>query len=80
MEHLSVDEMIRFVSLTELNAEAVKLSASVTKHIRSCHSCLRQVRAFQMIYDEFIMLCKQGDFRSYAEEKMTELCRIQGKP
>lgn len=34
MEHLTVDEIIEFVSLTELNNEAINLFASVNGHIR----------------------------------------------
>lgn len=77
MEHLAVDEMIRFVSLTELNTEAVELSASVTKHIRTCRDCLKRVRAFQMIYDEFTSLHAQGEFAIYAQERELELIHEQ---
>ena len=79
MEHLTVDEMIRFVSLTELNAEAVELSASVTRHIRKCRDCLKRVQAFQMIYDEFTELCEHGDFANYVQEQNPELRPEQAK-
>jgi hypothetical protein len=69
MAHLTVDEMIQFVSLTELNSEAMELSASVNGHIRSCGECLRQVRAFQMIYDEFTGFYQNGDFKKYLTNK-----------
>ena len=68
MKHLTVDDMIRFVSLTELNDEAVELSASVNGHIRRCAECMERVRSFQMIYDEFTMLSGNGDFRQQIEE------------
>lgn len=66
MNHLTVDEMIRFVSLTELNQEAVTLCAAVNGHIRKCESCREQVRAFQQIYDAFSQRKLQADFRAYA--------------
>jgi hypothetical protein len=68
MKHLTVDDMIRFVSLTELNDEAMELSASVNGHIRRCGECLERVRAFQMIYDEFTALSGNGDFRKRLDE------------
>lgn len=73
MEHLTVDEMIRFVSLTEMNPEAVELAASVNRHIRGCKDCLKRVRAFQLIYDEFTELCAQGEFRTYAQIQEQQL-------
>ena len=54
MKHLTVDEIIDFVSLTELNSEAVKLSATVNGHICRCRKCLKLVTAFQTVYDEFV--------------------------
>ena len=65
MKHLTVDEIIDFVSSTDLNDETIKLSAAVTAHIRSCGKCLKLVRAFQMLYDEFASLNASGDFKKY---------------
>ena len=65
MDHLTVDQIIDVVSLTKLNKEAAELSAAVNGHIRRCDKCLRLVRAFQMIYDEFSQLSTSGDFRKY---------------
>ena len=53
MEHLTVDEIIDFISLTELNNEAIVLSSAVNGHIRKCKDCLKLVKSFQIIYDEF---------------------------
>ena len=70
MKHLTVDEIIEFVSFTELNSEAINLSASVNGHIRECEKCLKLVRAFQMIYDEFSRLSFGGDFKKYVIDKV----------
>lgn len=72
MEHLNVDDIISFVSLPELNSKATELSATVNGHIRECEKCLKLVRAFQMIYDEFSMLNDRGDFRKYISENTSE--------
>ena len=66
MQHLRVDEIIDFVSLSELNDEAVALAATVNGHIRKCQHCLRLTKAFQMIYDEFTHLTTEVDFKAYA--------------
>lgn len=73
MEHLTIDDMIRFVSLSELNDAAVELSASVNGHIRGCRSCLNRVNAFQMIYDEFTEQYRNGNFRECMQERILEL-------
>ncbi len=69
MKHLNVDDIINFVSLTELNEEALELSAAVNSHIRNCQKCLETVRAFQLIYDEFCSLNSDMDFRKYISDK-----------
>ena len=71
MNHLTVDEIIDFVSLTELNTEAIALSAAVNGHIRKCERCLKVVRAFQMIYDEFSKLNSDENFKKYALKKVS---------
>ena len=65
MKHLSIDQIIDFVSLTALDHEAVKLSVTVNGHIRGCQKCLERVRAFQMVYDEFENLHANQDFEQY---------------
>ena len=68
MNHLSVDDIIKFVSMTELNDEALALSACVTAHIRECDECLELVRSFQLIYDEFTRLKSEKTFKKYLIE------------
>lgn len=73
MKHLTVDEILNFVSLTELNNESIELSAAVNGHIRKCKKCLKLVRAFQMIYDEFSRLNVGGDFKDFITENLSVL-------
>ncbi len=65
MNHLTIDQIIDFVSMDVLNEQTLALAACVNGHIRKCPKCLQLVRAFQMIYDEFSMLARTGDFRRY---------------
>lgn len=53
MKHLTVDEIIRFVSLRKLDKEAMELCAAVNGHICQCPKCFKTVRAFQMLADQF---------------------------
>lgn len=73
MPHLTVDEILNFVSLTELNNEARELSATVNSHIRKCKKCLKIVRAFQLIYDEFSELNMRGDFKGFISENISNI-------
>lgn len=73
MKHLTVDEILSFVSLAELNSESIELSATVNGHIRKCEKCLNLVRAFQMIYDEFAVLNVGGDFKDFLSENISEI-------
>ena len=73
MKHLTVDEILDFVSLTELNNESIELSAAVNGHIRKCEKCLKLLRAFQMIYDEFSRINVGGDFKGFITENLSEL-------
>lgn len=71
MKHLTVDEIIEFVSLNELNNDAVKLIGLVNEHIRECEKCRRLVRAFQMVYDEFSRVGSDSDFKKTVLDVIT---------
>ena len=73
MKHLTIDEMLDFVSLTELNSASIALSVAVNGHIRKCEKCLKTVRALQMIYDEFTRRNMKGEFKEFISENIAEL-------
>ena len=52
MDHLKLDDVIAFVSLTKLNDESKKLISEVNTHIARCAECRALVRSFQMVHDE----------------------------
>lgn len=64
MRHLTVDEIIDFVSIDRINSETLQLASTVNAHIGKCEKCLRKVRAFQLLYDEFVKLGKTSYFDS----------------
>jgi hypothetical protein len=70
MEHLSVDEMIRFVSLSSLDDESMEFAETVNRHIRECDECRKKVYSFQLLYDSFEMAGSGGDFQKYIYARM----------
>ena len=52
MNHLTLDEIIDFVSLTEINEETIQLMGEVNAHIARCRECRELVRSYQLVYDE----------------------------
>lgn len=72
MEHLSVEEIIRFVSLSSLDEEAMELSERVSRHIRDCDECRERLYSFQLIYDSFELAGSGGDFQKYIYAMMLE--------
>lgn len=77
MRHLTVDEIIDFVSMDRINAETLQLASMVNAHIGKCEKCLRRVKAFQSLYDEFVRLGKASYFdsviRSIEEKRLTSM-------
>lgn len=52
MKHLTPEEMIDFVSISELTPETLALVSKVNTHIRQCESCLTRLQSFQFVNDE----------------------------
>lgn len=73
MKHLTVDEIIDFISLTELNRDSIKLCATVNAHLCECDKCLELTKAFKAIHDEFVKLEKDKDFKEFINERLIEL-------
>ena len=63
MTHLTVEEIIEFVSFDTLSEDTMALSTKVNEHIRSCSTCLEKVSAFQMVYDELCRIGSVSDVR-----------------
>ena len=77
MRHLTIDEIIDFVSMVQINDETLKLASTVNVHIGKCEKCLRKVRAFQLLYDEFVRIGKESYFdsaiRSIGEKRLQSI-------
>ena len=68
MEHLAVDEIIEFVSFTEINEKNMDLVRRVNGHIKSCNECREKVEAYQAVYDKLYRLEKGLDSESIITE------------
>lgn len=73
MKHLTVDEMIDFVSFNKLDSESLALASKVNAHIFECHTCRKKVESFQIIYDELVKLGRKDDFKSLIDKKLADL-------
>ena len=68
MKHVTVDEIIDFVSLERPDARSLENASKVTAHICECSECLKKVKAFQLVYEEFERLGKKADYKLLALE------------
>lgn len=66
MNHLTVDELIDFVSMNRMDEQSMELASKVNIHIGKCENCLRKLRAFQLVYDEMCKLGNKSDYRKIA--------------
>ena len=55
MNHLTIDEIIRFVSFDTLDNENLILAGKVNSHILTCAECRDKVREYQKMYDESLL-------------------------
>lgn len=68
MKHLTTEQIIGFVSLSELNSDSVKLCSAVNTHIRECEKCRKVVRAAMNIHDEFMRNGADREFSKYVTD------------
>ncbi len=73
MKHLTVDEMIDFVSFNKLENESLVLASRVNAHIFACQDCRNKVEAFQTVYDELVNLGKEDNFKAIVNQQQADL-------
>lgn len=64
MKHLTVDEIMDFVSFNKLDEKTVCLAKRVNSHIMNCAECRKKVAAFQEVYDEMLRIGKNAGRKS----------------
>ena len=72
MKHLSIDEIIDFVSINKLDIESLKLASDVNAHILRCNACRKKVEAFQNVYDELTQMGKKEYFIQMLNKRISD--------
>ncbi len=69
MKHLSVEEIIKYVTASKLDSQTLDLLSDVNAHVRECEVCREKVQAFQtmsdQLYDSYI---KQQEYEMAFEK------------
>lgn len=68
MDHLTIEEMLEFVTMKKLDERTLKLASRVNAHILRCDECLEQVKELQVIYEELGMI-DLDELRQLTNEK-----------
>lgn len=74
MNHLTLDDIIEFISLTDINEETMQLISAVNTHLAVCEECRALARSFQTVYDE--MLRTDGMTAEAAEGSIAAFCGV----
>ena len=72
MRHLTVEEIIDFVSIREWTEASLALIACVNGHIRNCDQCLKLVQAGRLIHEEFLRMGVGEDFENWLDREYPE--------
>lgn len=75
MKHVTVDEMIGFVSMDTPDEKSLELASKVTAHICRCAECRGKVRAFQVICDEMTAAGDRKHFPAAAKRAAEHAAR-----
>jgi len=54
MEHLTISQIIQFVSFTEMNENNLKLASQVNFHMIQCAECRKKVLSIQNTLDKLL--------------------------
>lgn len=52
LEHLSIEEIIKYITLNKVDRESLDLLSKVNGHIRNCPSCKEKVISYETLNDE----------------------------
>lgn len=59
MDHLTVDEMMDFVSIDQLDQASLALASKVHAHLLQCEACREKVAAYQAAYDGLVKIANE---------------------
>lgn len=52
MEHLTIEEIIKYVTASRVDGETLKLLSKANGHIRNCTLCKEKIDSYETINDE----------------------------
>ena len=73
MDHLTVDEIIGYVTAATVDVETQREIAKINLHILKCEDCLRRVRALQVISEGLETEMEMRQLRELMREKAKKL-------
>ena len=72
MKHLTVEDIIDYVSFNTMEDANLMHAANVISHIRTCKECFERVRAFQLVYDKLMAEGKNPQLEAFTEDLIKE--------
>lgn len=76
-EHLTVDEILEFISFQKITPDTMAMVSRVNDHILECKECFDKVSAFQHVQDRFEDEIIKNRFNEkpevFPEEKIKEI-------
>lgn len=61
LEHLSIEEIIEYVTANKVSKETLDLMSRVNGHIRICSSCREKIESYERINEKLIKESLIGD-------------------
>ena len=62
LEHLSLEEILKYVTANKLDSETLDLFSKVNGHIRKCSSYKEKINSFETINEELKKIVLTNDF------------------
>lgn len=72
-EHLSLEELSKFVWMERITPETMKLALRVNQHLLVCPDCAHQVEQMQTVYEQAQVLRRQRTQLNLANQKLQEI-------
>ena len=72
MAHLDFNDIVKFVSINELNEENAEFTAKVNRHLCKCSYCRSLAAAMLQINDEFDKECTERTELLFEKRRNTE--------
>lgn len=79
MTHLSIEEIIKYVTATKVDNETLDLLSKVNVHIRTCPSCREKLESYERVNDEFKKTGLQDGFNLNQSDDLNKIKKFVSK-